>query len=225
MAPTSTLQPGLHVLRDDNTHLSCILSGMVHLHASCVLTDGTLATFLPPFDHDKLLEWWKGQFAQTLEGLRHIIFHISRVSDRSSGIDVKAPWQVEGRSWPTIQVTGNSKDDLEVSGVVMLYTPFSETGPFRAEVHKLFVSPYHRRKGIARQMMARLETVALSVNRWNLMLDTTVGSSAESVYPRLGYERLGVVTEYGIHPLTAKLVDEVWFWKNIKKNRLEERDE
>lgn len=38
--------------------------------------------------------------------------------------------------------------------------PASETGPFRSFVEKLMVSPEHRRKGYARNLMEGLEELA-----------------------------------------------------------------
>jgi GNAT superfamily N-acetyltransferase len=47
----------------------------------------------------------------------------------------------------------------------MLNKPFAETGPFRAEVLKLFASPTHQRKGIAKLQMVKLEEVARKEGR------------------------------------------------------------
>ncbi|KAL6248520.1 hypothetical protein RBB50_004775 [Rhinocladiella similis] len=213
---TTYLSPGIHLISPSTQEISTILCGIVHLHASCILNDYTLATFLPPLSYDQMSKWWQGQLNEVTTGLRHIIIHVSEVSDRS-GKDLAAPWSSEGRDWPLL------KNGLEVSGVVALSTPFSQTGPFRAIVQKLFVSPLHRQRGIARRMLVKLEDVALAHNRWNLMLDTSVGSTADNVYPKLGYERLGVVRGYGYSPKDGRLVDEVWYWKDLKKHRLQER--
>lgn len=118
-------------------------------------------------------------------------------------------------SAPTVNIAG---EDFEVAGVVSLSKPLSETGPFRGIVEKLFTSPMHRRKGVARMVMRELERLARQDRRWSLMLDTEVGSEAEGVYPRLGYTRMGVVETYGISPKTRELVDEVWFWKDLRKS-------
>lgn len=82
--------------------------------------------------------------------------------------------------------------------------------------------------------MEALERVAVKEGRWNLLLDTTVGTEAEKVYPRLGYLKVGLVRSYGIQPETTnpmhggkegrglmykpgELVDEVWFWKDLRR--------
>lgn len=49
------------------------------------------------------------------------------------------------------------------------------------------------------------------------MLDIEIGSPAELVYPRLGYTRMGVVPRYGISPKDGRLVDEVWFYKDLRE--------
>jgi GNAT superfamily N-acetyltransferase len=222
----TSLTPGLHIITDTTPDVPIILSGIVHLHAACILNDGTLATFLPPLSHDVMYEWWRERLAETTSAAgtarqRHIIVCISEVAQRTGtgNANLSAPWSAQGRvNWPVL------KNGLEVSGVVSLSTPFSQTGPFRALVEKLFVSPLHRRQGIARRLMVKLEDLSMAAGRWSLMLDTEVGSPAEHVYPRLGYERLGVVREYGISPKDGRLVDEVWFWKDLRKGRLEARD-
>ncbi|KIX08637.1 uncharacterized protein Z518_03294 [Rhinocladiella mackenziei CBS 650.93] len=195
---TVSLAPGVYLVTSSSPQLSAIIDGIVHIHASCILHDGTLATFLPPLSHAALYSWWEDRLKEVTEGGRQLIVCLSEISNRTAVIEPQ----------------------LEVSGVVSLNTPFSQTGPFRALVEKLFVSPLHRRRGIARRVMARLETVALRLDRWNLMLDTTVGTEAEEVYPRLGYQKLGVVSEYGYSPVDGRLVDEVWFWKDLRRMKV-----
>ncbi|RMY74517.1 hypothetical protein D0864_10003 [Hortaea werneckii] len=105
----------------------------------------------------------------------------------------------------------------EVAGFVSLDMPFSETGPFRGMVEKMLVSPRHRYKGVARRVMAELESVAIERGRTVLFLDTVIGSGAELVYPKLGYKLVGVIPKYGIHPTTRKLVDEMFFYKDLRE--------
>ena len=217
-----SLFSGVHLVTADSPKIGSIIDGIVNVHAACVLHDGTLATFLPPLSYDQLYQWWEKRVAEVSNGERQIIIYMSNTNDRTTNQGLEAPWKDEDRDWPTIsnQASGT---ELEVSGVVSLATPFSQTGPFRGMVEKLFVHPLHRRKGIAKKVMARLETVAVELGRWSLLLDTTVGSDAEHVYPRLGYERVGVLREYGYHPHDGHLIDEVLYSKDLKKmRRLEE---
>jgi hypothetical protein len=49
------------------------------------------------------------------------------------------------------------------------------------------------------------------------MLDTVIGSEAELVYPRLGYKEVGRIPRYGISPQDGRLVDEIFFYKDLRK--------
>ncbi|KAL2396712.1 hypothetical protein ABEF93_001616 [Exophiala dermatitidis] len=223
-----TLKPGVHTITSNTPAIETILDGIVHVHASCILVDGTMATFLPPLDHATMYGYWQDRLNEVERGNRHVVVYLSEVSSRTgrSEREIKPPFENEGRGqWPVITSTASANEgpsfELEVSGVVSLSTSTSQTGPFRALVEKLFVSPLHRRKGIARAIMFKLELVALDHGCWNLMLDTTVGTEAELVYPRLAYTKLGVVPEYGYSPKDGTLKDEVWFWKDLRKTRLE----
>lgn len=48
------------------------------------------------------------------------------------------------------------------------------------------------------------------------MLDTTIGSGAEHVYPKLGYKEVGRIPKYGFSPKNGEFVDEVFFYKDLK---------
>lgn len=49
------------------------------------------------------------------------------------------------------------------------------------------------------------------------MLDTTIGSGAEHVYPKLDYKELGVIPNFGFSPKDGSLVDEVFFYKDLRE--------
>lgn len=49
------------------------------------------------------------------------------------------------------------------------------------------------------------------------MLDTTIGSGAEHVYPKLGYKEIGVVPNYGFSPNDGSLMDEMFFYKDARQ--------
>jgi ribosomal protein S18 acetylase RimI-like enzyme len=114
-----------------------LLPSIARLHAACITTDHTLATFLPPLSHDKILASWKEWSLQVEAGARIIV----------------------------LQLTGDS-DSGEVAGVVSLYMPDTETGPHRSEVGRLLVSPEFRKRGLARGLMSVLEDVAREKGRW-----------------------------------------------------------
>jgi GNAT superfamily N-acetyltransferase len=129
----STL-PAPH-LYDPMTH-QYLLPSIARLHATCITTDHTLATFLPPLSHDKILASWGEWSSQVEAGTRVIV----------------------------VQLTGD--DDEEVAGVASLYMPETETGRHRCEVGRLLVSPELRKRGLARKLMGVLEEVARGRGRW-----------------------------------------------------------
>jgi GNAT superfamily N-acetyltransferase len=179
-----------------------IIPSIARLHASCILIDGTLATYLPPLDPTILTTWWQARYAETLRSERIIIVIMTLASGPSLPIPMISD--------PVI----NALPSL-IAGIVTLSTPFSETGPFRGTVEKLLICPSHRRLGLARLLMGKLETVALEHGKTILTLGTTQGTPAEKVYPRLGWKRVGVVERNGIHPLSGELIGEVLFWKDL----------
>lgn len=48
------------------------------------------------------------------------------------------------------------------------------------------------------------------------MLDTIIGSAAEFVYPKFGWIEVGRVPKYGISPEDGRLVDELFFYKDLR---------
>ncbi|KAH8173093.1 acetyltransferase (GNAT) family protein [Sarocladium implicatum] len=172
--------PGQH------SHLVVYLAG---LHAGCITHDRTIATFLPPLNHEKLLTWWKERVDEVSKGTRVIYLLVN------SGAG------------------GNAKGQ-DLMGVVMLSMPFSETGRSRAVVEKLLVQQSHRGKGAARLLMSALEADAMRRGRSMLTLDTETGSNAERVYKKLGWTEVGRIPRFGINP-DGEWKDETFFYKQL----------
>lgn len=85
-----------------------------------------------------------------------------------------------------------------VVGCVRLVPAQQPNGLHRAEVAKLLVTPAARERGVAAALLAELEAWAVAHGRHRLVLDTETGSPAESVYERLGWQRVGVVPDYAL---------------------------
>lgn len=211
-----SLQKGLHVLSSTTPQIDRVVRGIVYIHALCIVNDHTMATFLPPLSCDRMHDRWQTLHAQVAANQRIIIVHISDVADRTGSTEhLKSPFSTSTTDLPILP------ENLEVSGIISLFIPITETGSFRGEVQNFFVHPLHRKRGVGAAVMAELERQARSQGRWNLMLDTTVGTPAETVYERLGWTRLGVVRDYGYRPTgrgdEVELADEVWFWKDLRR--------
>lgn len=116
-----------------------LLPQCAQIQADCIINDGQLATFLPPLDLPKMINYWIDLSEQVEKGSLAIILQM-------------APDTPEGQAY-------------EVAGYVCLRMPFAETGPFRGEVVKLMVSPSYRRMGIGRRVMEKLEEVAREKHR------------------------------------------------------------
>ena len=116
---------------------------LAKIHVACIETDKTIATFLPPLELDKIIKWYEEQVHEVEYGAREIIMQLVSLGQ------------------------GHGSSSKEVAGFVMLLRRVgpdgkltTETGPFRADVLKLLVSPKHRNQGIARRVMTKLEEVA-----------------------------------------------------------------
>ncbi|KAI5463295.1 acyl-CoA N-acyltransferase [Mariannaea sp. PMI_226] len=173
----------------EHSHLIPYLAA---IHGSCITHDRTIATFLPPLSHDKLLSWWKERIAET-NCHNRIIFLLLNESE------------------PGTRVKGH-----EVMGVVMLALPHSETGPFRGFVEKLLIHKSFRGRGGARTLMNALEMEAAGRGRTMLLLDTETGSNAEELFRKLGYVEIGQIPKYKISP-TGDLKDVTFFYKNLQQ--------
>ena len=85
-----------------------------------------------------------------------------------------------------------------VLGAVQLALATPPNGRHRAEVQKLFVHSDHRRRGIARALMAAVEVAAHEAGRTLLVLDTAADGAA-TLYLSLGYQPVGVIPDYALN--------------------------
>ena len=88
----------------------------------------------------------------------------------------------------------------EVVGTVQLALNGKENGRHRADVQKLLVLRTHRGRGIAAALMKAVDEYASVNGRTLLVLDTIAGSSAEFVYQRLGWQKVGEIPDYAAMP-------------------------
>jgi acetyltransferase len=85
-------------------------------------------------------------------------------------------------------------------------------GRHRAEVQKVMVRSTHRRCGIARLLMAEVETVARTRERRLLFLDTSEGSpGARALYETIGYVYAGGIPGYALEPDGSPAKNAIYF--------------
>lgn len=125
-----------------------LLDSIAQLHIDCITQDHTLATFLPPLSHSKVLASWQVWSDQVENGSRVMML---QMAPAGSG-DNPLPQHPSG--------------EIILAGVVSLSFPDTETGSHRSEVGRLFTSPDFRRRGVARRLMVALEPIAVERERW-----------------------------------------------------------
>ncbi len=101
-----------------------------------------------------------------------------------------------------------------VLGSVQLALCTKPNGVHRAEVQKLLVHTAHRRRGIARQLMAEAEQRARALGRTLLVLDTLEGDFGEPFYKRTGWRRAGLIPGYTVEA-DGSFHATVLFYKNL----------
>ena len=88
----------------------------------------------------------------------------------------------------------------ELVGTVQIVAAAAPNQPHRADVAKLLVHRSARGSGVGRSLMEAVEDAARNSGKTLLVLDTTTGDSAERLYARLGWTRLGVIPNYALYP-------------------------
>ncbi|MAM10262.1 MAG: GNAT family N-acetyltransferase [Rhizobiaceae bacterium] len=133
--------------------------------------------------------------------------------------EARAFWQgvangvAEGFTALAVAVNGEN-----IVGTVQAGFARKSNQPHRGDVMKLIVRRDMRGQGLARQLMERLEAECLKRDRWLMVLDTATGSPAEAIYPRLGWQRVGVVPGYALYP-DGGYCGTTFFYKRLVDNR------
>jgi GNAT superfamily N-acetyltransferase len=103
-----------------------------------------------------------------------------------------------------------------VVGTVQLRLASLPNSRHRAEVAKLLVHRDVRRRGIARQLLEAIESVARREGRTLLVLDTISGTDADRLYRSLGWIEVGSVPGYAAMP-DGTLAPTTIFYRELKK--------
>ncbi|VUC23077.1 unnamed protein product [Clonostachys rosea] len=178
------------------------------IHASCITHDRTIASFIPPLSHEKLLAYWKDRIAEVSAGTRLLLLLV-RADDDSDPATTSNGLLDHHHHHPAIPKGTN------LMGIVMLDMPPSETSSFRAVVEKLLIHPSYRGRGGATALVNALEGEAVKRGRTMLTLDTESGSLAESVFSKLGYTEVGSIPKYGLSP-SGEFKDVTFFYKSLE---------
>lgn len=101
-----------------------------------------------------------------------------------------------------------------IQGSVQLALETRANGDHRAEAMKLFVHRRARRRGLARALMAEVESTARKLGRTLLVMDTRKGGEAERMCETLGYIRFGEVPKYA-RSAGGELHTTVFFYREL----------
>jgi GNAT superfamily N-acetyltransferase len=105
-------------------------------------------------------------------------------------------------------------DGPDLIGTVQIVAAPAPNQPHRADVAKLLVHRSARGRGVGQSLMEAVEDAARSAGKTLLVLDTVTGDSAERLYQRLGWTRLGVIPNYALYP-DGRWCDTTVFYKEL----------
>lgn len=106
-----------------------------------------------------------------------------------------------------------AEDAQGIAGTVQLITDMPDNQPHRADVAKLLVDRRARGAGIGRRLMEAVEEAARTQRRSLLVLDTA-NATAERLYERLGWQRVGAIPDYACLP-EGPLCATTFFYKRL----------
>lgn len=106
-----------------------------------------------------------------------------------------------------------AEDGTGVIGTVQLITDMPPNQPHRADVAKLLVHRRARGAGVGRRLMEAVHDTARMQGRTLLVLDTA-SATAERLYARLGWQRIGTVPDYALLP-DGGLCATAFYYKRI----------
>lgn len=106
-----------------------------------------------------------------------------------------------------------AEDAQGICGTVQLVLAQPPNQPHRADVSKLLVHRRARGRGIGEALMRAVEDEARREHKTLLVLDTA-SDSAERIYTRLGWTRLGTIPGYALLP-QGGLCDTVYFYRQL----------
>ncbi|MBY4608439.1 GNAT family N-acetyltransferase [Rhizobium sp. 9T] len=101
-----------------------------------------------------------------------------------------------------------------IVGTVQVGAAQMPNQPHRGDLKKLLVHRFARGRGLARLLMEAAEREAAKHGKTLLVLDTATGSDAEAIYPRLGWQRVGVIPDYALWP-QGGFCDTTLFYKRL----------
>jgi GNAT superfamily N-acetyltransferase len=101
----------------------------------------------------------------------------------------------------------------EIVGTVQVILGQPENQPHRGDLAKMLVHRRARRRGVGEALLASAEAMAREAGKTLLVLDTA-SDSAERLYERGGWQRVGRIPDYALSPDGA-LLPTTYYYKVI----------
>ena len=108
-----------------------------------------------------------------------------------------------------------AEDASGICGTVQLILDQPENQPHRADLSKMLVRRRARRRGLGEALMQAAEATARECGKTLLVLDTADGT-AERLYQRLGWVRVGAVPNFALMPDGAPC-DTTFYYRELSK--------
>jgi GNAT superfamily N-acetyltransferase len=103
-----------------------------------------------------------------------------------------------------------AEDAQGICGTVQLVLAQPENQPHRADLAKMLVHRRARRRGVGAALLAAAEATARDCEKTLLVLDTA-SDSAERLYERQGWVRVGVIPGYALLPEGGRCSTTVYY--------------
>jgi GNAT superfamily N-acetyltransferase len=145
---------------------------------------------------DAEVEQLAGVLMDCVEGGASVSFMAPLTRDRATAFWTRVAQSVNGGLRALIV----AEDSSGICGTVQLIFDLPENQPHRADVAKMLVHRRARRQGVAAALMRMAEATALECGKTILVLDTVTGSTADRLYTRLGWTRVGEIPDYALMP-------------------------
>ena len=104
--------------------------------------------------------------------------------------------------------------ESQLVGTVQIILATPPNQPHRADVAKLLVLRSARKQGVGARLMVSVDEASREAGKTLLVLDTVTGDSAERLYLRLGWNKVGVIPNYALYP-DGRYCDTTVFWKQV----------
>jgi len=105
-------------------------------------------------------------------------------------------------------------EQSKLVGTVQVVVSMPPNQLHRADVAKLLVVRAARGNGVGSRLMEQAEEVSRLAGKTLLVLDTATGDSAEKLYLRLEWTKVGVIPMYARYP-DGRWGDTSYFWKRL----------